>query len=87
MTTSNYSNRDIDAKLMHQRLAWGRDITTQQARERLKSLAQQRSSAIANYKNSSGVEREIGTLEQLLQDRACWSSYCCDDCSHWVVHV
>ncbi len=83
-TLAHYSNRDIDAQLMHARLVWGRKVTTAQAQERLARLIPERAELIRNYKDTRTIDNEIGTLQLLLQDRERWASYCCDDCAHWA---
>ena len=83
-TLDNYPNRDIDAKIMVDRLRRYRNVTTDQARERLESLSQGISVGIHNYKDVAPLEHQKGELLCLLDDRARWSGYCCDDATHWA---
>ncbi len=83
-TTDYYLNRDLDAKIMSARLEWGREITTKQAIERVAELKERRADYIRNYKSVEQLERTIGYYQLLILDRQRWSSYCCDDCSHWA---
>lgn len=83
-TIDSYSNRNLDAQLMHQRLVWGRNITTEQANKVLAALKPQREDMIRNYKSTDMLDNQISTLQLLIQDRERWSEFCCDDVSHWA---
>ena len=83
-TIDNYPNRDIDAQLMVDRLRRYRNVTTDQARERLESLSESISVGIRDYKDVAPLEHQKGELLSLLDNRARWSDYCCDDATHWA---
>ena len=83
-TLDNYANRDIDAKIMVDRLRKYRSVTTDQAKEQLAGLVESISMGICNYKDVASLQRQEGELLSLLEYRACWSSYCCDDATHWA---
>jgi hypothetical protein len=83
-TIQEYSNRDIDASLMLRRLTAYRNVTTEEAEERLSFLKEKRDDGIRNYKRVDTLDHEIGSLLLLIQNRNQWSDYCCDDVSHWV---
>ena len=83
-TLDNYPNRDLDAKLMVDRLRRYRNVTTDQARERLESLSESISVGIRDYKDVAPLEHQKGELLCLLDNRARWSDYCCDDATHWA---
>ena len=84
-TTDYYSNRDIDASIMTARLEWGREITTEQALERIAGLKEQRTEYIRLYKDVRALDCKIGSYLLLIHDRELWSSVGpCDDCSDWA---
>ena len=83
-TTEYYSNRDVDAQLMVQRLKRHRNITTDYALEAIERLKMERTHAINNYKSTTVLDHELGELRLLVRDRELWNNYCCDDCSHWA---
>jgi len=83
-TLQEYSNRDLDANLMLRRLTAYRNVSTSAAEARLECLREQRTVAVRNYKRVDALDREIGDLLLLIQNRKQWSDYCCDDVSHWV---
>lgn len=83
-TLDNYANRDIDAKIMVDRLRRYRNMTTDQAREHLESLSELILEGIRNYKDVAPLEHQKGDLLRLLDNRARWSDYCCDDATHWA---
>ena len=83
-TLDNYKNKNIDAKLMVDRLRRYRNVTTDQARERLASLSESISVGIRDYKDVAPLEHQKGDLLCLLDNRERWSDHCCDDATHWV---
>jgi hypothetical protein len=87
-TTDFYVNRDVDAKLMLQRLVAYRHLSTPEAQQHLESLGLERSDAIRNYKDTSTLDGRIGGLLCLLDDRERWASAGpFDDCSHWAGNI
>ena len=83
-TLSHYQNKDIDAMLMTERLKWGRGISTPKAMEKITLLERQRHDKIRNYKDVRDLDLTLGNYLLLVRDRELWSSYCCDDCTHWI---
>lgn len=60
-TLDNYPNRDTDAKLMVDRLRRYRNVTTDQARERLESLSESISVGIRGHKDVAHLEHQKGS--------------------------
>ena len=83
-TLDNYCNKNLDAKIMVDRLRKYRNVTTEQAREQLESLAESISAGIRNYRDVTHLRRQEGELLCLLDNRSRWSDYCCDDVAHWA---
>ena len=83
-TVQEYSNRDLDASLMVERLKAYRNVTTSDAETRLEYLRNKRAERIRNYKRVDTLEHELGDLVLLIQNRKQWSDFCFDDVSHWA---
>ena len=87
LTLDNYPNRDVDATLMLERLRRHRATTTEDAKEQLRKLAAEVDSGVRDYRDVRSVEHLRGDLLCLIDHRETWSSFCCDDVTHWIGHL